>query len=84
MKKALKIVLIVFGSIGILIGILFVTGNGYLPRGVYCTYLHGKSKPDIDDQSLFHTRKINHGDAINLPAKLNILSAENIQFLNST
>ena len=84
MKKALKIVLIVFGSLGILIGILFVTGNGYLPRGVYCTYLHGKSKPDIDDQSLFHTRKIKPGNAINLPAKLKILSAENIQFLNST
>jgi len=84
MKKALKIVLIVFGSIAILIGILFVTGNGYLPRGVYCTYLHGKSKPDIDDQSLFNTRKINPGSAINLPSNLNNPSAENIQFLNST
>ena len=83
-KKALKIVLIVIGSIGILIGILFVTGNGYLPRGVYCTYLHGKSKPDIDDQSLFHTRKINRGVAVNLPAKLNVLSNENVAFLNST
>jgi CubicO group peptidase (beta-lactamase class C family) len=84
MKKALKIVLVVLGSIGLLIGILYITGNGYLPRGVYCTYLHGKSKPDIDDQALFHTREINRGAAINLPTKLNILSNENIQFLNST
>ena len=84
MKKALKIVLIVFGSIGLLVGILHLTGNGYLPRGIYCTYLHGKSKPDIDDQSLFHTRKINRGEAINLPAKLKVLSNENVAFLNST
>jgi hypothetical protein len=52
MKKALKIVLIVFGSIGLLIGILYLTGNGYLARGIYCTYLHGKIKPDIDLDSL--------------------------------
>jgi len=84
MKKTLKIVLITFGSLAILIGLLYVTGNGYLPRGIYCTYLHGKSKPDIDDLSLFHTRKINNGVPINLPAKLNVLSADNIQFLNST
>jgi CubicO group peptidase (beta-lactamase class C family) len=84
MKKALKIVLITFGSIAVLIGLLYATGNGYLPRGVYCTYLHGKSKPDIDDLALFHTRKINTGVAINLPAKLNVLSNENIAFLNST
>jgi CubicO group peptidase (beta-lactamase class C family) len=84
MKKALKIVLIIFGSIGLLIGILYLTGNGYLPRGIYCTYLHGKIKPDIDDQSFFDTRKINRGEAINLPAKLKILSNENLAFLNST
>ena len=84
MKKALKIVLIVFGSIGLLIGILYLTGNGYLARGIYCTYLHGKIKPDIDDQSFFDTRKINRGEAINLPAKLNVLSNENVAFLNST
>ena len=84
MKKALKIVLITFGSIAILIGLLYVTGNGYLPRGIYCTYLHGKSKPDIDDLQLFHTRKINNGVAVNLPAKLNVLSNENVAFLNST
>lgn len=84
MKKALKIVLIVFGSIGLLIGILYLTGNGYLARGIYCTYLHGKIKPDIDDQSFFDTRKINHGEAINLPSKLNALSNENIAFLHST
>ena len=84
MKKTLKIVLIVFGSIGILVGILHITGNGYLPRGVYCTYLHGKNKPDIDDLSLFDTRKINPGLAINLPTKINVLSNENIAFLTST
>ena len=84
MKKALKIVLIVIGSVGLLIGMLYLTGNGYLPRGVYCTYLHGKSKPDIDDLPLFHTRKINRGEAKNLPAKLKMLSNENVAFLNST
>jgi CubicO group peptidase (beta-lactamase class C family) len=84
MKKALKIVLIVFGSIGLLVGTLYLTGNGYLPRGVYCTYLQGKTKPDIDDLDLFHTRKINHGNPINLPTNLKVLSDENIQLLNST
>jgi CubicO group peptidase (beta-lactamase class C family) len=84
MKKALRITLVVFVSLGLLVGLLYLSGNGYLPRGIYSTYLHGKIKPDIDDQSLFYTRKINRGDAINLPAKLNILSTENIQFLNST
>ncbi len=84
MKKALKIVLIVFGSIGLLVGTLYLTGNGYLPRGVYCTYLQGKTKPDIDDLDLFHTRKINRGNPINLPTNLKVLSDENIQLLNST
>ena len=84
MKKALKIVLIVLGAIGLLIGILYATGNGYLPRGVYCTYLHGKTKPDIDDISLFDLRKINAGNSISLPTKTKALSAENISFLNST
>jgi CubicO group peptidase (beta-lactamase class C family) len=46
--------------------------------------LHGKIKPDIDDQSFFDTRKINHGEAIYLPAKLNVLSNENVAFLYST
>lgn len=84
MNKALKIAFIVFGSIGLLIGVLYATGNGYLARGIYCTYLHGKIKPDIDDQSFFDTRKINRGEAINLPAKLSVLSNENISFLNAT
>lgn len=84
MQKALKIVLIFFGSIWLLVGILYLTGNGYLARGIYCTYLHGKIKPDIDDQAFFDTRKINRGQAINLPAKLNVLTSENIAFLNST
>lgn len=84
MKKALKIVLIIFSSIGLLIGLLYVTGNGYLARGIYCTYLHGKIKPDIDDFPFFDTRKINRGEAINLPSKLNVLSNEDLAFLNST
>jgi len=84
MKRALKIVLIFFGVLAFLVGVLFLTGNGYLPRGVYCTYLHGKSKPDIDDQSLFHTRKINNGNSKTLPVKLKPLSKENVQFLTST
>jgi CubicO group peptidase (beta-lactamase class C family) len=84
MKRALKIVLIFFGVLAFLVGVLFLTGNGYLPRGVYCTYLHGKSKPDIDDQSLFHTRKINNGNSITFPVKLKPLSKENVQFLTST
>ncbi len=84
MKTALKIVLIVFGSIGLLVGILFISGNGYLARGVYCTYLHGKSKPDIDDFSMFDTRKINKGNTVSIPANLKSLSEQDIQFLNST
>lgn len=81
MKKALKIVLIIFGSIGLLVGILYITGNGYLARGIYCTYLHGKIKPDIDDLSFFDTRKINRGEAIQLPSNTHDLSKENIDFL---
>lgn len=84
MKRALKITLVVVASFGLLIGILFVSGNGYLPRGVYCTYLQGKTKPDIDDLALFHTRKINSGKPITLPSNPKELSNENIQFLNST
>lgn len=32
---------------------LYVTGNGHVLRGVRCTYLVGKSKPDIDDKDYF-------------------------------
>jgi CubicO group peptidase (beta-lactamase class C family) len=37
---------------------LYVSGNSHVLRGVRCTYLVGKSKPDIDDMAYFDVSKI--------------------------
>ncbi|TVQ80208.1 MAG: class C beta-lactamase-related serine hydrolase [Flavobacteriales bacterium] len=39
-------------------GILWVTGNGYLLKGVRATYLRGETSATFDDKTYFHQRDI--------------------------
>ncbi|MBX7051033.1 MAG: beta-lactamase family protein [Flavobacteriales bacterium] len=53
---------------------LYVTGNGHVLRGVRCTYLVGKSKPDIDDLPYFDVSKMAATQPVSWPvhAKYNL------------
>jgi CubicO group peptidase (beta-lactamase class C family) len=39
-------------------GLLWITGNGYLLKGVRATYLRGETSATIDDKTFFHQREI--------------------------
>ncbi|MBL0315526.1 MAG: serine hydrolase [Flavobacteriales bacterium] len=46
---------------------LYVSGNSHVLRGVRCTYLVGKSKPDIDDMPYFDVSKISASNPMAWP-----------------
>lgn len=49
-----------------------LTGNGYLIKGLWASYLHGANSATIDDARFFDTRKIEAGDkAWELPVSAN-------------
>lgn len=61
MKKFLNLLKWPILIIALLIGAAYVTGNSYLPRGLYMTYLHGSVTATIDDARFFPTRTVNAG-----------------------
>lgn len=48
-----KVVKIILGVIAILLALLFLTGNGYIIRGVQLTYMKGHNTANIDDYKDF-------------------------------
>lgn len=58
MKKLIKSLLYVLLFFAVIITGLKITGNGYLIKGVYNTYLHGKVTANIYDGESFDTRPI--------------------------
>lgn len=62
MKRFLKIL----AGIAILILVLAIgaklTGNGYLIKGVWASYLHGNNSATIDDAKYFDTHKVEAGN----------------------
>jgi len=46
------------GIIALLVALCFLTGNGHIPRGVWFTYLKGRSGPEIDDRDFFPSSAI--------------------------
>ncbi|HPF68617.1 MAG: serine hydrolase [Flavobacteriales bacterium] len=53
MQKLVKILLRIAVVLAVLIALAYVTGNGYLVRGVRYTYLIGRTSPEIDDRDFF-------------------------------
>lgn len=83
MSKGKKVFLYILSALLLLVAGLYLTGNGYLARGIYATYLRGKARPDINDQSLFDTRKINTGNNVfHYPQKQTAIASSDIDFLN--
>lgn len=64
MKFLKKGLLVLLGIIVLLSVLLFATGNEYLFKGVYVTYLHGENSATITDKSYFDTRTIASGEVI--------------------
>lgn len=63
MLKVLRRISILLFSLLILIVIgLYFSGNGYLLKGVWATYLHGETSATIHDAKYFSTREINTQD----------------------
>lgn len=83
MSKGKKVFLYILSALILLLAGLYLTGNGYLIRGIYATYLRGKARPDIDDQSLFDTRKVKTSSSVfHYPEKQKALTSSDIDFLN--
>lgn len=59
MKKALKIFLKSFVALIVILNLIIVfSGRSYLYKGVYNTYLQGRSKPSALEYHIFENRKI--------------------------
>ena len=58
MRFLRKTILWFVAIIGVLTALAYATGNGHLPRGMWYTYLRGRSGPEIDDRDFFPSAKI--------------------------
>ena len=61
MKTLLRFLAIVLLILGLAVLGLFLTGNQYLLKGVWATYLHGETTATISDARYFDTRPIGAG-----------------------
>ncbi|MCS6933891.1 MAG: beta-lactamase family protein [Chitinophagales bacterium] len=67
LNKILKLFLILIVSIALLIGVAYVTGNGYLLKGLWAAYLHGNTSASIDDMRFFTLHDIPAGNGAAWP-----------------
>ncbi len=58
MRVLKKLLLWLIGLVAVLIALSYATGNGHLPRGVWFTYLRGRTSPEIDDRDFFSSATI--------------------------
>ena len=61
MKTLLRFLAIILLIIVLAVLGLFLTGNQYLLKGVWATYMHGEKTATIDDARYFETRSIDAG-----------------------
>jgi len=62
LKVLRRISLVLFGLLLLIVIGLYFSGNGYLIKGVWATYLHGETSATITDAKYFSTREINTQD----------------------
>ncbi len=67
MKTLLHFLAAIFLLLGLIVLGLFLTGNQYLLKGVWATYLHGEKTATINDARYFDTRIISAGSAQEWP-----------------
>lgn len=58
MKKIANVIASIVILLIVLVGIVRFTGNGYLLKGLWASYMHGYSSASIDDAQFFNTRSI--------------------------
>lgn len=63
MRLLRRSLLWLLGILALIVALCFLTGNGHIPRGVWFTYLKGRSAPEIDDRNFFPSSAINTGAA---------------------
>lgn len=61
MKKIGKVLTGIAISLAVLVAVAKFTGNGYLVKGVWASYLHGNNSATISDAKFFDTHKIEAG-----------------------
>ena len=66
-KSLIRLTLAFLVFIALLIGVLHITGNGYLVKGVRATYLRGETSATIDDKQFFPQRHIAAASPSTLP-----------------
>lgn len=62
MKSIFKAILIFVAVIVIIVAGTFISGNGYLLKGLWASYLHGYKSASIGDARFFDTRIISAGN----------------------
>lgn len=67
MSKAKKITISIFVVIAVLNACIVFTGHSYLYKGIYNTYLQGRTGPDIDEYRIFENRIVESGNYQALP-----------------
>ncbi len=60
--KLLRVLAVFLLMIGLLVLGLFISGNQYLLKGVWATYLHGERSATITDKKYFTTRIVESGE----------------------
>lgn len=71
MKKLLKTISIFALVIGLLVTTAYLTGNGYLMKGLWASYLHGYNSASIGDARFFKTHTIETGTGSQWPLSEN-------------
>ncbi len=74
LKVLRKISLLLVGLVFLLVIGLYFSGNAYLLKGVWATYLHGETSATISDAKYFSTREINAQDPKPWPKAANFNS----------
>jgi CubicO group peptidase (beta-lactamase class C family) len=62
MKPIFKTILIIAAVLTLTVGGVYVSGNGYLLKGLWASYLHGHKSASIGDAQFFDTRIIAAGN----------------------
>lgn len=71
MKKLLKILTGIVLALALLTVIAYTTGNGYLMKGLWASYLHGYNSASIGDARFFETRTVDAGNGSEWPVSEN-------------
>ena len=87
-RKIIKVLFIFFVIVPLIaVAALYLTDNAHVLRGVYCTYLRGELRPDIDDMHLFDVRAIAGGKREDFPVKQisgEALSADDVHWMQES